>query len=802
MTNEKEENFQPIRIARNIIYLTVFLLPLFFLPFTVNALDFNKQALLAVAGFTVFFLWLLYVLREERLDFNIKNNYMFLLAALGLSILVSTFLSVSPYNSFWGFPLPAAQSSLTLVSLILLAISLPHIFKEKQEVFGLVFVSAVSTFLVAIYGIFQLFGKFVLPFDFSKTIAFNTIGSVNSLAVFVAVAMPLIVGLIFASRRTVGLVLTIFILTGLALLLMVNFWVAWLCLLVSSSVFLFLNTSRKEVFDRSWSFLPMTLMAVAVFMLFVKMPLFSFANLPVEVSPSLSSSMKISTQTLKQGLPLSLLFGSGPATFVFDYSRYKPVEINQTVFWSTRFNVGSSELIDKLATSGVFGIALFLLLAAAVTVRALKWFLNREEKDNYSKALIAGAYASFLGAIVSMIFYSVNLSLTFLFWFLTALILTLIGRGNKQTVAKADEAVKDSGKQPDDAAKKGSGNLAPVMLSFVFTIVLVLGLGILFMGIQRYVAEVNYFKALVAVQSGNNEVGISRLATALRLTGGKQDSYWRDLSQVYLYRINEVVNNQSISQEERSRQLNDLISQMIESSRMATAEGPKNVANWTIRGFVYSNIASLFGGADDWAIQCFEEANRLEPTNPAILNEIGNVYLAKYDRLTEEKKTDEANANLDKAREYFERALALKQDYATSRYQLAMIDIRLGDAKKAIDKLEIAKSFSPDDTGLAFQLGLIYRADNQLSKAQQEFERAVYLDPNYSNARYFLGLVYDTKGDKSRAIEQFVQIEKLNPDNQEIKEILANLKAGRGALSGVVSGQPPIQEESEEKLEQ
>jgi len=108
---------------------------------------------------------------------------------------------------------------------------------------------------------------------------------------------------------------------------------------------------------------------------------------------------------------------------------------------------------------------------------------------------------------------------------------------------------------------------------------------------------------------------------------------------------------------------------------------------------------------------------------------------------------------------------------------------------------------SPDDTGLAFQLGLVYRADNQLDKAQQEFERAVYLDPNYSNARYFLGLIYDGKGTKDKAIEQFVQIEKLNPDSQEIKNILENLRAGKEALAGVVSGQPPIEEQPVEKLE-
>ena len=34
------------KVAKASVYLAVFLLPLFFLPWTVNVLDFNKQALL------------------------------------------------------------------------------------------------------------------------------------------------------------------------------------------------------------------------------------------------------------------------------------------------------------------------------------------------------------------------------------------------------------------------------------------------------------------------------------------------------------------------------------------------------------------------------------------------------------------------------------------------------------------------------------------------------------------------------------------------------------------------------------
>ncbi len=74
------------------------------------------------------------------------------------------------------------------------------------------------------------------------------------------------------------------------------------------------------------------------------------------------------------------------------------------------------------------------------------------------------------------------------------------------------------------------------------------------------------------------------------------------------------------------------------------------------------------------------------------------------------------------------------------------------------------------------------------------------MNENYSNARYFLGLIYDKEGKENKAIEQFGKIEELNPDNEEVKKILANLKAGKPALEGITPAQPPIEEKPEEVL--
>ena len=96
--------------------------------------------------------------------------------------------------------------------------------------------------------------------------------------------------------------------------------------------------------------------------------------------------------------------------------------------------------------------------------------------------------------------------------------------------------------------------------------------------------------------------------------------------------------------------------------------------------------------------------------------------------------------------------------------------------------MEINRQLLPQDTGAAFQLAVLYYKTEKYEQAKAEFIRALALDSNFSNARYFLGLLYDREGDKEAALDQFERIAKLNPNNEEVKQIIANLKAGLPAL--------------------
>ena len=769
------------KIAKVSIYLLVFILPIFFLPWTANILDFNKQALLLFLVFISLFCWLLKSLNEGKISLNLNLfniPVIFFLVILG----IGTFFSAYRYGSFWGWPLNIATSFLTIFCFTLLYFLIINLFK-KEEIFGLLITLVFSSFLAVLLSIFQLFGKFLFPFDFAKLTSFNTVGTVNSLGIFAALLLPLIISLIFISKKLIKILLLIFGLLTSGLLILVNFWAAWFSLLIGVVVILTFGIARREIFQANWLTLPMFLLVISLCFGIFKIPIPGLPAVPLEISPSQGATFDIAKQTLMAAKPNSFLFGSGPSTFVYDYSRFKSQTINQTVFWGVRFSSGASEILDRLVTCGLLGIISFLGILVVFFWLAFKWLMKppttlpkgavgRGDSAGWWQSgggwiFGLGIFASWLAAMASLFFYPANLSLSFLFWIFTASFIVFTESKKKTWELKLS-------------------SLANIGVSFLFIIILILGIGLFFMEGQRYVGEIRYLQGIMAWQAGDNQKAIDYISSAVSHTGGSVDNYWRDLSQVYLFRITDELGRKDISQEELKKVIPPLVSNAINSAKQATDVSPKNMANWSVRGFVYRQMINISQGADEWAINSYEEAKKLEPANPYIFTELGQVYLAKNET--------------ERAREQFQKALELKSDYAPARFQLALIYVSENKIAEAIGEMENAKRDSPNDVGVAFQLGVLYYQDKQYDKAKDEFERTVGLNENHSNARYFLGLIYAQEGKKNEAISQFEKIEKLNPDNEEVKKILVNLKEGKEALEGITPAQPPIEEKPEEVL--
>lgn len=773
------------KISKYSIYVLVFLLPLFFLPWTANVLDFNKQLLLMVLVLVSLIAWWLRILMAGEFSFKLSLVNL-ALVALFLIYLLATIFSLWGYGSFWGLPLSASDSLLTLLCLAIFYLVLVNVL-EKKEIFYSFLILTVSGLLAIAFGVVQLFGKLPLPFDFAKMASFNTIGSVNSLSLFAAVLLPLIISFIINTKKLLRVAFIVSAALSALLLILVNFSVAWWIAMIGSALIIVCGTQRREFFDNRWLILPMFFLALGLFFGFFKFQIPGLPARPIEVYLNQRTSMSIGWEALKARPVL----GSGPGTFVYDFSKYKSPELNQGIFWNIRFDSPSSKIVNVLATTGVLGLLSFLALIGLFVLEGLKYLFGvsilKKDQENQAPPVSEpiwwnfglGIFSSFVALTIAYFLYSSNLTMGFLFFLLLGGFISIFAAKRKEFTLE-------------------SSSWLTLTVTFIFTLVFIFSLGLFILEGQRYIAEIFYLKGAQAWQEGKSEESLGYLEGAIK-KNSKMDLYWRELSQIYLQELDKEARRTDISKEEVNQRAQAIINNAVTAAKNATDLNPSNVANWSVRGLVYQNLIGIVGGIEDWASDVYDKAIELEPTNPYFPTQKG--ISLRQAALLDGVKQNEKDALFSSAKAQFNKAIELKSDYAPAHFQIAMTYQAEGKQKEAIAKLEETKKItSADDIGLAFQLGLLYYQSKDYTSAKAELERAVSINPNYSNALYFLGLAYDQLGQKQKAIDVFQKVADLNKENTEIKSILSNLKAGREALSGLTpqTDTIPIEEKQPE----
>jgi len=363
------------KISKFSIYILVFLLPLFFLPWTSNVLDFNKQALLIFLVSIVIISRLVKALVMGK--FEITFSWIYL--PLGIFTIVYFFSSVFswwPYGSFWGWPQPAGESFIALFFLGLFSVIVINTL-GKKEMLNMAIIACLSGLIAALFGIFQAFGKFFLPWAFSQDIGFNTVGTMNGLAVFCAGIIPLIIAFLASgAKRYFKILFSICLAAISVLLLIVNFSTAWILTMLGSALAITFGCQKRESFEGRWIVLPMFILALSSMFYFFNFRVPGLPSTQIELSISQRSGFNIAMQALKSNLAI---IGSGPGTFIYDFSKFKSPEFNQTQFWNVRFGDGSSKVLALVPTVGILGMLAFLGLMGAGIFFGIAAFLKKKK---------------------------------------------------------------------------------------------------------------------------------------------------------------------------------------------------------------------------------------------------------------------------------------------------------------------------------------------------------------------------------------------------------------------------------------
>ncbi len=749
-----------IKICENItkftIYALVFAMPVFFLPWSSDFLDFNKQALFIVLIFVSLFAWMAKALVSGSFSINFNK----INVAVGVLLLVgaaSTIFSVFKYGSFWGWPLITSESLLSLICLAILYFLISNTFSEK-EVRQSLMVFCVSLVIAGLYGILQLFGLHILPFDFTRATSFNTIGSRGALGIFAAVLMPLQILLLIEAKKWWRVFYLVPLLVGFVLLLTINYPLLWWLMLIGSALIIIFWIIKRDILDARWMFLPTFLLMASLFFIIFNPQLPWPVQKSAEVHVVNRANFDIGMKVLK----LSPAFGSGPGTFVYDFIQHKSQDFNNTLFWNVNFDAGASKIMTMLATGGILGFVALLALLLLPIFYGIKYIFVEIPNKEKGRALVAiGALTMTIMLAVSFMMQNTNLSLDFAFFLAIALVSALIFK-NVKTYELTPYSIHT------------------LVVVVIFTAVFIFGIGFVVIGGQRVVANASYKSALVSFSAGQKDMAIKSLKTAISVNGNV-DIYFSQLALFSLSALQDELKSTNIETADTAQKnkIQTLVQDAIASANSAVNVNPKNVDNWSTRGFVCQNLVGVRDDAPACAIESYDQAIALNPTNPFLLMQEGNVYLLQSSLASQAQNKSQL---LSQANEKYKKALELKPDYTPAYVQMAVTAKASQDTGAKYTALENAAKAVPSDASLALQIALFYYEDKVWDSAQVHLERAVSLLPNYSDALYYLGLTYGKLGKESQAIAAFSAVLDLNPNNETVKKILENLRAGKSAL--------------------
>jgi len=778
------------------IYALVFLLPLFFLPFSLEVFEFNKQYLLFFLVFLAFLAWLgkmVFIDKEVKVKYSPLD--IFILAFLLIAVLSAIF-SVDSFSSLTGSYFRFSNGLIDLLVLVILFFLITNNsglkiknqgLKNKNEeenlkseeekieqpvsVGGLIKLFLGSVAVVVLFSYFSIFGiwgklsQFIsLPRGMTQLIFNPVSGSLEGLAIFLSFIVVLFTGLILSGQKEIQNKIArigfyVLFLAILVLLVIINFNPAWLIIFLSLILFLiFALWTRVFREDINKLILPIIFIGLSFSFLFVAWPEPQLrevngsvsqewslgTRLPKELvldqQTSWSIGIKSATENIKSGL-----FGSGIGTFSYGFAKFKPSEINRTDFWQTRFDRSGSHLAEILATMGFFGFLSYLVFIGVFLL--ISFILLKQSRKELG--LFLGVLALFLGQL----FFYQNAVLAFSFWLFLGL-----------SIAGWQSPLKEK-----TFSFKGFPELS-LVFSVLFTVVFLAFIVVSFFGIRFYLAEVNY-KNYFETMEGDS---LKRAASLNPF----QSRYKMVMARYYL---NEAINEvqKPVGQMREESLINNVYS-AINFAKEATELSPNKVATWHTLGMIYQQIQGLAAGANKWGIISFERALELEPNNPTLYTELGKFYFFEGEN--------------DKAKELFATAKELRPEYAEASVYLALSREVEDDIEGAIRIMEETISFYPYNIDAIFQLGRFYLNNNQIDEAITQLEWAVRIFPGHSNSLYSLGVAYQRKGNKEKAIEYFEKVLEINPGNDHVIQKIQELK--------VVERDDDMEEDMDEDVEE
>ncbi len=761
------------------LHLALLIIPLLFTPLTFEAFELSKQTALYILAVVAFLLWLVKIIIAKQVTLAKTLVTIPILVYLAL-YLASTLFSLDMFSSFFGFYGRFNGGFVEIAALVILFFVALNNVKSLTALQEYLRTFVVGYLIVAVTSLLQILGVFIWPWEFAKTPAFNLVGgSITMLSIFLAAGAGAIVVLALRENKIWKIICVVASILGVVILFLLSISIGWITLIASMIMIFAIVVTRmpqmKEKKAVAW--LPLVFLALGVaFLLIPTAGLFKL-NLPTELSLGRPISWDIDRATIGQ----KPLLGSGPETFFQDFTQYRPVQFNDTILWSMRFDKAGTQFFNSLATIGVIGTGLLALIMVLTVWEAIKQLMR--EKDENKWALLLAPFSAWVGLTVISFFYFFNTTLSFLWWILMAFTIAAI-LNLKTSESAAKEKRWSFANSPQVA----------LITSFIFLVVLIGGIVAFYFVGKMYLADINYRSGQEKLAKGEDLEGALNDFVAAATLNKSRAVYHRGAAQTFMAQANK----EAVKETPDINYVSNAVKLGIDAARTAQTVEPSNVASWEFLASIYQNAGLYVRGADEWIIDSYNKAIELDPNNPIPVVMQGKAYVIKSDHVILEaeqalkqaqekgeadknatispEKTGEAEQLLNLAIEKFNRGIELKQNYFDAHLSLAQTLDKKGDRAGALKEMQIALLLAPDNIDAAYEMGRILYNDKKYDEAEKIFQRILENNDKYSNALYSMGLIYLQRNEKDKALEMFKKVLELNPGNKSIQSKIDELE--------------------------
>lgn len=736
--------------------ITVFIFPIFILPFQTLPLESMKAHLLLIGAISALALSALSAIFSSNVTLRIHGILYGLFASVVLAA-ASAVLGRGFGTSFLGLGGREMWSVVTYLSLFILTLLIAANSRKKENILSFVFAFGMGIALAGVFEILQLVGRFPFPFPFTRQRIWTSLGPPKLFAFFSSIGV--LASAAYLRHTPKGgagfgrLFAILAILADIWVLLKIDFYGAWLFLALGALLFYFScfwAERRNLVWDK---YFPLGAFIFALIFTMTGSPLRQ--NLIPEFNLDASTSRSIAGKSLKG----NLFLGTGPGTFQFSYSLFRPASFNSGEYWNARFDRPENHFLTVLSTTGVLGLLAFISPFVFLGLELWKRIKRKTLRDPLPFLLSALAALS----LPVSYFYASNIAFS---WYAAVLLGLCAGIFGDDIKIYAED------KRGLELAERkykfiGFGAMAAVL-------VVVLRLAVL--EVSGLSGEFFLWKSGDIASSPS-----ARYENAERALRYAKDEprVLRAISKAALQYANELGRIKDIDGEK----IQKLLERSTSSVKQATSVEPRDVENWLALGAVYQNLLPFVEGSGEWVVKAYTEALSREPSNPLPLVEMGKSYLTLGDRMSSSGVSKDLVQKIYQlAEEELIAALNLKADYAPIHFYLGLVYERQGRENDAVLKLEAVERFNPSDVGVAYELGLLYLKRGNLPKAESEFRRATELLPSYSDAHWQLANTLLRQGKPSEAIEELKKILQYNPQNQAVIKAIEEIKLGRTRL--------------------